>query len=281
MFKGIFLFMTLFITNCQALPASSTTKTHRPKTQGVIGRLDIFDNVKSRELGNSRTVRVWLPPDYSTRKNDRFPVIYFHDGANGFDEVTSGGMGEWGLDETMTALIAEGKARSAIIVGVDCTDNRWYEYDYSLSGAKYGRFLIETVKPMIDRKYRTIQGPEGTFTMGSSMGGHIALELAWYHPEVFSAAAALSLPAGVNDGSLFKMLTAPPPGAPVRLYADRGTLGLDSYFAEDDDEFVAQFKKNGFAGNALVYDIYDGADHLEPDWANRVHVPLEWLLPPL
>ncbi|MFW8696285.1 alpha/beta hydrolase-fold protein, partial [Mesorhizobium japonicum] len=61
----------------------------------------------------------------------------------------------------------------------------------SLSEA-YIRFLVEELKPLIDRTYRTLTGPADTTISGSSMGGLISLQAVMKRPDVFSAAACLS-----------------------------------------------------------------------------------------
>jgi enterochelin esterase-like enzyme len=45
-------------------------------------------------------------------------LFYMHDGQNLFDPKLSFIGVDWGIDETMTRLIAEGKIREAIVVGV-------------------------------------------------------------------------------------------------------------------------------------------------------------------
>jgi hypothetical protein len=85
---------------------------HQPHT--VVGDLRVLPQVHSPQLGNERDVLVWLPPSYAQGER-RYPVIYMHDGQNLFDAHT-GYSGEWGVDETLTALAPEGL--EAIVVGL-------------------------------------------------------------------------------------------------------------------------------------------------------------------
>lgn len=71
----------------------------------------------------------------------------------------------------------------ALIIGVDCTKDRSEEYDYTLRGQLYAKFLIETLKPWVDRNFRTLSDRENTFAMGSSMGGLISMALVWHHSD--------------------------------------------------------------------------------------------------
>jgi enterochelin esterase-like enzyme len=70
-----------------------------------------------------------------------------------------------------------------IVVGI-CPNERMTEY--TLPGYEdYGRFLVETLKPMVDAKYRTLSGPTDTAVMGSSLGGVVSFYLGWQWPDVF------------------------------------------------------------------------------------------------
>ena len=92
-----------------------------------------------------------------------------HDGQNVFDAVTAFGGVEWGVDETAQRLIRAKLIEPLIIVAVANTgEDRIHEYAPTPARIdppkrkrskgqlrNYGRFLIEELKPFIDRKYRT------------------------------------------------------------------------------------------------------------------------------
>ncbi|RME88201.1 MAG: hypothetical protein D6785_01110, partial [Planctomycetota bacterium] len=59
----------------------------------------------SQEFKNYRKVWVYLPPSYYKNPRKRFEVAYFHDGNNIFNGKTSFSGIEWGVDETVEALI--------------------------------------------------------------------------------------------------------------------------------------------------------------------------------
>src|SRR5439155_250061 len=122
------------------------------------------------QLGNSRSLLVYLPPSYYENYLKRYPVLYMQDGQNIFDASTSFGGVEWGVDETADQLIRNGQMDEVIIVGLYNTGaNRLYEYTpccdptYGGGGAdNYENFMINTVKPFIDRGFRTIPKREDT-----------------------------------------------------------------------------------------------------------------------
>jgi predicted alpha/beta superfamily hydrolase len=145
-----------------------------------------------------RTRRIWLylPPDYAT-SSKRYPVIYMHDGQNVFDAATSFA-GEWGVDETLDSLHATGDW-GAIVVAVDHAGGQrineyspWPTRFGNGDGAAYVDFLVRTLKPWIDARYRTMPGRLHTAIAGSSMGGLISFYAALKHPDVFGRAGIFS-----------------------------------------------------------------------------------------
>jgi predicted alpha/beta superfamily hydrolase len=145
-----------------------------------------------------RTRRLWLylPPDYAT-SSKRYPVIYMHDGQNVFDAATSFA-GEWGVDETLDSLHAAGDW-GAIVVAVDHAGGQriteyspWPTRFGNGDGAAYVDFLVKTLKPWIDARFRTMPDRLHTAIAGSSMGGLISFYAALKYPEVFGRAGIFS-----------------------------------------------------------------------------------------
>src|SRR5437667_4273855 len=147
----------------------------------------------SRVLGNRRDVLVFLPPGYRHFSSRRYPVLYLHDGQNIFDAATSFAGVEWGVDETAQRLIHRKLIEPLIIVAVaNMGEDRVHEYAptpgiIEAKGRRkkrsrglarlYGRFLMEELKPFIDRNYRTRRGPTFTGLGGSSLGGRRTMTL--------------------------------------------------------------------------------------------------------
>lgn len=148
------------------------------------------------QLNRSRRIWVYLPPSYRMSKKI-YPVIYMQDGQNLFDEYTAG-FGEWGIDETLDSIVAKG-GPECIVVGIDNGPQRLNEYNpYDNErfgkgeGAAYTAFLAKTLKPFIDKKYRTQKDRSGTMVAGSSMGGLISYYAMLAYPEVFGKAGIFS-----------------------------------------------------------------------------------------
>ncbi len=146
------------------------------------------------QLGRSRRIWLYLPAGYY-KSGKEYPVIYMHDGQNLFDAAAAFGGEEWQVDETMNSL----KAR-CIVVGIDNGgDKRITEYNFFETqkfgkgeGKQYINFIINTLKPHIDKTFRTLPGRQHTFTAGSSMGGLISFLAALYYPQVFGGAGVFS-----------------------------------------------------------------------------------------
>lgn len=156
------------------------------------------------QLNRSRRVWIYLPTSYNSSKK-KYPVLYMHDGQNVFDDLTSYS-GEWGVDEALDTLGA--KAGECIVVAIDNGGdkrlNEYCPYDFSLSGLPinyklekgegglYVDFLVKTLKPFIDKKYRTLRKKGNTFTAGSSMGGLISMYAVLKYPKKFGGAGVFS-----------------------------------------------------------------------------------------
>ena len=165
-------------------------------------RVDSFQ-LTIPELGDrARTVRVYLPPGYASAPG-AFPVLYLQDAQQLF---TRGWFGDWRVDETVDSLVASGHSRGIIVVGVDNGPRRWDEYgpwvnrhmrdwiDSSWAkpvqggeGSAYVGFVATTLKPRIDRQYRTLADRAHTGIGGSRMGGLIAIHAGLTRPDIEGA----------------------------------------------------------------------------------------------
>lgn len=267
---------------------------------GVTGTVKRHANFPSRYV-DARNIDVWLPPDYTT-SDDRYPVLYVHDGQNAFDPATSFGGIDWAFDETMTRLIAAKRIKPAIVVAIWNTPKRFQEYmprkalasdsvlftgvpgvdplpGPVLSDA-YLRFITTEVKTFIDRTYRTRREREHTFTMGSSMGGLISLYAISELPGLFGGAACLSTHWPAGNGATVEYFRAHVPKRDDhRLYFDRGSATLDSLYAPyqtrvDAIVRAARYKE----GEHVMSLVFDGAEHSERAWRARLEQPLLFLL---
>jgi len=166
------------------LSMESQTKAHN---------VDVIDEAfYIPQLDRHRRIWLYRPTDYYHTEK-KYSVIYMHDGQNLFDEATAFGE-EWAVDKTLNGMFAE-----CIIVAIDSSDHRLTEYNYNdneQNGAGEGRqymdFIVNTLKPFIDKNFRTDTQREHTHIAGSSMGGLISLYGAIHYPEIFGGAGIFS-----------------------------------------------------------------------------------------
>lgn len=143
---------------------------------------------------------VYLPPGYADSLR-RHPVLYLNDGQDR-DAV--------GLQATLQRLIGEGAIRAPIVVAIDMPRDRMGAYGLSdrragkslIAQTKYGpvgthahaysEWVVHTLVPTIDARYRTRATPDARAILGWSLGGLNAFNLGWQYPEVFGRAGAFS-----------------------------------------------------------------------------------------
>jgi predicted alpha/beta superfamily hydrolase len=138
------------------------------------------------QLKRYRRLWIYLPHNYHDTKK-KFPVLYMHDGQNIFDAATAYA-GEWGIDEHLDLIKA-----NYIVVAIDNGGlKRMQEYNVNdnkqfgnREGKQYLQFIVTTLKPFIDGKYRTFKNTANTSILGSSMGGLISFYAGMYYPKVF------------------------------------------------------------------------------------------------
>lgn len=265
----------------------------------VVGDLRIAEAVYSPQLHNRRRIFVLLPPSYGSEPSRRYPAIYMQDGQNLFDEPRSYA-GEWRVDETMVALGQEGL--EAIVVGVANMEARRID-EYSPfkdrrlrrggRGDWYVAFMANTLKPLIDRDFRTLPAREHTGVLGSSMGGLISLYAFFSRPEVFGFAGVLSPSLWFAQEAIFSYLqqAAFKPG---RIYLDLGTHeGNDTRPAyRPPHKYTSRYliaarrmrgmlaAKGYSPGSLLRYEEEEDATHNEAAWARRLPDALRFLLAP-
>jgi predicted alpha/beta superfamily hydrolase len=246
--------------------------------------------LSSRIFGNTRLLRVWLPPDYDGWGDTRYPVLYLNDGQNLFEPATAFAGVHWQVGETATRLIAEEKIRPLIIVGIDNTKNRASEYipynskDPKVPNAKgscYPDFLQREVMPLIEERYAVLTGPENTGLGGSSLGGLITLYTQLAASGVFGRLLIESPSLFVANGKILRQ-SARVRNWPHRVYLGVGTQEVGN--AEKDAktvEYVRELESilhlAGLDDQRLKVVIEQGAGHNEAAWAARFPEALEFL----
>ena len=265
-----------------------------------------------------RRVVVWLPPSYRPN-GPKHAVLYMHDGQNLFDKATAGYGVEWEIDEHLSKLIADKKVRPTIVVGIWNTPKRLQEYVPSKAFASlppeyrdkvralyggdplsdgYLKFIVQELRPAIDRRFNVKTDRANTAVMGSSMGGLISLYAVDEYPKIFGAAGMVSThwplflkPDGKSVtqeeyevvSAAFELYLAPalPDPRTHKLYFDHGTETLDAIYKQYQDRVDVVVAHRGYRqGSNWLTRNFPGQKHNEASWASRVDIPLQFLLPP-
>ena len=299
----------LALTACQ-------TATPTPPTMietADVGRFVEIERIAVDGLPDQR-LSIWLRPGYDKHTNVRYPVLYMHDGHNLFDVKKSNFAKIWAADKAVLTLMAQGKIRPHIIVGIWAPGKDRYRqylprpaYDAAsgdvraamdaMTGGevvsdRYLEWMADTLKPMIDGKYRTLNSPNNTAIAGSSMGGLMSCYAFVTRPDVFGRAACVSShwpaadPAKVGDFNqdlavIWQQTFVDRLGKPNgrRLWMDIGTATLDAYYPPYQERIDAGVAAAGWRrGVDFESKVYDGAPHEENAWGQRLPEILGWLL---
>ena len=250
-------------------------------------RLRKHEQFRSRFLRNQRDLIVYLPPGYDEQPWRHFSVLYLHDGQNLFDGATSFIPGQdWHVGHTADAVICNGEIEPLIIVGMYNTKARIREYTPTwvpkLGGGRadrYAKFLIEEVKPFVDREYRTLPGPHHTGLGGSSLGGLVSLYLGLKYAGIFGRVAALSPSVWWNQRIMLRFAASADVNPRPRVWLDIGTHE-GPRIVQDVEQFRDVLLQKGWQlGMDLHYERVEGAEHNELAWARRVAPFLRFLFP--
>ncbi len=240
------------------------------------GNIKLIRDFYSPQLKNCRDVIIYFPPDYE-KTDERYPVLYMHDGQNIFDVATSFSGVEWQADETAEKLIQNGIIRPIIIVGiynkgVDRLDeySPWVDENYGGgSGDLYAQFIVETLKPYIDSNFRTLADRDNTAIAGSSMGGLITLYMGVKYNNEFSKLGIMSPAFWFANGEIMKYVQNSDFEGQTKIYLDVGTVeGCDSKIYLDVARTMHQILSSK-SKVELLYIEEDSGIHSETAWARR------------
>jgi len=287
---------------CAAAPA-------RPQARPATGTLERI--AQQSAYVDERPVEVWLPDGYAerARAGHRYQVLYMQDGQMLFDPASTWNRQAWRVDVVLDRLMRQGRIADTIVVAIWNNDKlRASEYfpgkfldrmpaavrdrylhtylENRSRSDDYLRFLVTELKPAIDRRYATRSDPAHTFIVGSSMGGLISVYAFSEYPQVFGGAAGLSTHwvgsfeanAGIPLAAFNYLSERLPAPQGRRLYLDHGTATLDALYGPYQSFIDQIVLERGYTSVDYMSRVFDGADHSETAWSDRLEVPLLFLL---
>ncbi len=242
----------------------------------------------SEILPDDRMVSVYLPPQYLVRTSvASLSSICTMDRIYSMDRTSYIAGKTWNANTTADNMTEAGEVEPMILVGIANTGlRRMAEYtptrDFKMGGGEgrsYGRLLIEELKPLIDRTYRTLPGAKDTAVGGSSLGGLISLYLGFAHPEVFGKIAVMSPSLWWDHRSILNAITQQGAKPHLRIWLDMGTAEGARYLRDADTLERLLLNRGWRSGVDLVYKKAEGAVHDERAWSGRFGDVLRFLFP--
>jgi endo-1,4-beta-xylanase len=183
----------------------------------------------SRTIQRNVSYLIYLPPDYASTPQQRYPVIYWLHSRGGRQSEGAATFVP-GLD----AAIRSGRVPATIAVLLNgMLSSRWIDSPDGMRPVE--SVIIHDLIPYIDSTYRTIPTRGARAVEGYSMGGFGAAHLGFKFPEIFGVVSMLS--ANLSDeGSDQEFLRATSPWNLVARNADsiRGRT-LVRIFVGDQD----------------------------------------------
>ena len=232
-----------------------------------------------------RRAYIYLPASYNQMPDRRYPVMYMFDGHNVFFDSDATYGKSWGMNKYM-----QESKKQVIIVAIECNhegNGRLEEYSPFDSesatlgklkgkGRLYMNWLIKTLKPYIDEKYRTLPDRKNTLICGSSMGGLMALYGATVFNHVFQRAACLSPSLWIHSGKVLEMIAKSNIRRDTCIYMDYGSEEMFNHAANAEALISTSHLLLTKRVN-LAFRIVPGGTHSEASWEQQIPIFMESL----
>ena len=235
----------------------------------------------SKEL--SREVRMFVSLPKSYYKTDKFyPVLYMHDGQNLFDDVQSFDGKSWGILE---AHENHPDLPEVIIVGIESGETRTdelvpFKFQWEKGGKVWGGktndyldFIVNTLKPYINKRYRTFKSSKNTGIMGSSFGGLCSTYAALKYGEHFTRFGCVSTAFFPIQNDFMELIKKSNLSKIKKIYLDVGTKeskeeNQNKLYLELNQE-VHDILREKMNPENIKYVIVKDAIHHESAWEKR------------
>ncbi|MBD2699005.1 carbohydrate esterase [Spirosoma sp. BT702] len=252
-----------------------------PFNPAYLPRIELLgDTFKVPTIDRFRRVHALLPHDYD-ESDKRYPVLYLHDGQNLFGG--GAGYGSWEIDQKM-AILAARHHHEVILISIDhANDERIREFTFHRTRAGNGRgqfyldFIRHTLKPIVDRSFRTLPDTANTGIGGSSLGGLISLYAGLMHPNVFGRLMIFSPALWISPKIYFDAIRFQAP-VPMKIYAYGGEQE-SKYMVPNIQRFKDSLIRQQYVGNPinLHLSVDPEGTHQEVHWSREFPKAIEWL----
>lgn len=170
--------------------------------------LGTIEEIESKELGEKRTLNIYLPTDYTLRDSITYNVVYLLDGSADEDFIHVAGLVQFNTFPWINRI------PPTIVVGIANIDRRRdFTYPTTIEAdkkkfpttgysEKFIAFIEKELQPFIEGKYKT---GNGKTLIGQSLGGLLATEILFKKPALFDKYIIISPSLWWDDGSLLKL----------------------------------------------------------------------------
>ena len=242
----------------------------------------ISENFDVPQLKTTRRIWIYLPKDYET-SHKKYEVMYLQDAQNLFDDATSYA-GEWQVDETLNKIF-EKTGKSLIVVGIDNGGEKRIEELSPYKNAKYGggngdnyvKFIVETLKPFIDKNYRTKPQRKFTTIGGSSLGSLISVYAAVKYPETFGKVLAFSSAFWFNAKELNEFISSSKVNLKQQKYYFIQGKHEDEDMEEQTKRVIENLKSKNVKPKNIFLKIDEDGKHNEMYWRREFEGAVLWL----
>lgn len=290
------------------------SEAQQPVPQVNKGRIVRVEKFSSNNI-TSRTIDIWLPDGYT--EANKYAVLYMHDGQMLYDAEHTWNKQSWNIHEVASALMLLDSMKPFIVVGIwNAGSARHAEYfpqkpfeqltasqkdtiaaqlkrmgrieeAFAPNSDNYLKFIVDELKPYIDKTYSVYTDPDNTCIAGSSMGGLISMYAICEYPEIFGRAACLS----THWVGTFSMEHNPCPDIFIqylkqqlpdpnthKIYFDCGDQTLDAMYPPIQKKVDQVMIRKGYDSISWITQYFPGEEHSEKAWGKRLHIPLRFIL---
>jgi enterochelin esterase-like enzyme len=260
-------------------------------------------SVPAPALGQTVLVQIFLPAGYTQDADHRYPTLYINDGQDSASV---------GLADSLQQLAARGESRAIIAIAIAMLPDRMATYGFAdrtrslpaqtrfgpvgNQAHSYSEWLVHTLVPLIDNRFRTQTQAAQRGILGWSLGAASAFSLAWNYPEVFGHVGAfspsfwLSAETGKPQTALVRTLMANAP-VPACFKMDLAVGSAEETDDRDGDgvidvqddaqDVLATLQQNGSADPTCQsrLRIIEGGQHNQATWKQMLPEFLRWAYP--
>lgn len=251
----------------------------------IVGSINFLDLFECKNMVYKRGIFIWFPENYS--KDCTYSVLYFHDAQNLFIPSESFSGYDLKVDETVNRLIKSNQIKPCIVVGIPSSPKRVEELNYeTCDGKAYSDFIINEVMPFIKNKFPVSKRREDHIIAGTSLGGLMSIQMAFYNPKKFGGAICMSSVFHRKKSNILKNMSEMKKiNQNVKFYIDAGDFETVKSENEDIYSLCKEMKNilisKGYKENVnLKYYIHNGGLHNEKSWSERLEIPLTFFLTP-